>query len=157
MKTYNWKLKGLSKKIDAELAVKELQRINELHGELTPEIIVNESKNENSILHNYFEWDNKKAADNWRLHQARMMLNNIEITVISNGETIQMPVYEIIENNYCNVTTMTVNEIDIVIKNSIRDLRYIQNKIKILKNFKKLNGLIDEMIKELSLTKEDAA
>lgn len=58
----------------------ELRRLaDENGGVLTPQIVVESAKKPDSPLHDYFEWDNRAAADKWRLNQARNLIMSIEI------------------------------------------------------------------------------
>ena len=71
MEGYKWKLEGLGKGVDVALVVEELTRLQEVNRILTPEVVVRAAEDNNSILHKLFEWDDNKAAYNWRLQQAR--------------------------------------------------------------------------------------
>ena len=42
---YKWKMEGLARGVDPSIALQELNRIQDLYGSVTPEIVVNESKN----------------------------------------------------------------------------------------------------------------
>lgn len=56
--------------------------------DVTPEDMLRDAKNPRSPLHKYFEWNNSKAADKWRLEQARYVLRSITIDVVyDNGNT----------------------------------------------------------------------
>jgi hypothetical protein len=56
----------------------ELQALSELHGgNLSPQIVVDFARDATTALHARFEWDNTKAADEYRLHQARMVLATV--------------------------------------------------------------------------------
>lgn len=46
-------------------------------GELTPEDVLADAKNDNSPLHSFFEWDDSAAAHQHRLQQARGMIRSI--------------------------------------------------------------------------------
>jgi len=59
----------------------ELERIREECGNITAEVVVEESKNKNSVLHDYFEWDDEKASNNWRLTQARNLISHVEVII----------------------------------------------------------------------------
>jgi hypothetical protein len=52
----------------------ELDRILKRHGTLTAELMVDEARDPKSRLHRYFQWDDKRAADEYRLAQARSMI-----------------------------------------------------------------------------------
>lgn len=71
------------KVITNKLVIAELKQISaENNGVLSPDKVVAFARNPDSALHNKFEWDNSVAAQKWRLHQAR---NLIEITVVLIG------------------------------------------------------------------------
>jgi hypothetical protein len=134
---YSWKMSGLSKKVNPDLAAKELHRLNDIYGTITPEIIINEAKNNKSVLHPIFEWDDNKAAFNYRLQQARILLNNIQVTVISNGESREVSVYEVTTKNegYKSIDTFTIDDIEFVKSDIIRQLTYLKRKLKLYKEF----------------------
>lgn len=69
----------ITNKISKEV-VKEILNIKEENG-LTAETVVNRAENKNNPLHNLFVWDNTEAARLWRLQQARVLINEIEITI----------------------------------------------------------------------------
>ncbi len=57
----------------------ELARINDKHGELTPSQIVKESRPAKALLHDVFEWDDQTAAEEYRIHQARLVINCVTV------------------------------------------------------------------------------
>lgn len=60
----------------------ELARIADEHGGLlNPEVVVQEAINPTSPLHDYFEWDDGLASDQWRLQQARQLIR-VQVTLI---------------------------------------------------------------------------
>jgi hypothetical protein len=70
-----------------EIAKAELFRLQKLNRKrkLLPVAVVNAAKDANSPLHGYFEWNDGKAADQYRLSQARQLIASV--TIISDGET----------------------------------------------------------------------
>lgn len=46
-------------------------------GELTPEDILADAKNDNSPLHSFFEWSDGEAAHQFRLQQARGLIRSV--------------------------------------------------------------------------------
>lgn len=70
-----WKVKGLYK-ADAETVYRE---ITSLGDKFSPEDIVEAAKDESSELHKCFEWNDEVAAQKWRLHTARMLVNQLVI------------------------------------------------------------------------------
>lgn len=71
-----------------------LSEIEKKEGVLTPSIVVDKAKKKRSVIHDYFEWDNSEAGAKYRMHQARQLMNHIEVEIIDNGnkenKTIKM-------------------------------------------------------------------
>jgi len=72
--------------IDANVAGNELLRIRGEHQRLTSEIIINESRDKNAILHQCFEWQDDKAAELWRKQQARHLVKNLVVVHVEGAE-----------------------------------------------------------------------
>lgn len=90
---YQWK-RGARVKADAQKIGEELSQIGE---SITPENVVFKAKSKKSELHKCFEWDDSKAADEYRLVQAREIMRSIvEVESIDGGEstTIEIRAYE---------------------------------------------------------------
>ena len=58
-----------------------LFNLKKKHKALTPLLLVNDAKNKKSPLHNCFEWDNTKAAGEYRLVQAREIIRFLVIEI----------------------------------------------------------------------------
>lgn len=80
---YQWKR---NMPVDAQKAGEHLEKLEKKHGEVTPEIVLKDAKQEKSVLHSCFEWDDKKAAEGYRLTQARFILQNLTVCVEKEGE-----------------------------------------------------------------------
>ena len=74
---FTWK-QGTRYKTDANVAGAVCSEM-EAAGTLTADNLVEVSRPENAPLHNEFEWDNSKAADEWRKHQARNIIHSLVI------------------------------------------------------------------------------
>ena len=73
------------KEKDAQIIGEEVERIKGSKGYISAKEVLDVASDKNSKLHKYFQWDNSKAAEEFRLQQARMIVNHIvEITVINN-------------------------------------------------------------------------
>jgi tRNA A37 N6-isopentenylltransferase MiaA len=148
MEGYKWKLEGLGKGVDVALVVEELTRLQKVNRILTPEVVVRAAEDNNSILHKLFEWDDNKAAYNWRLQQARTILNNIEVTIITDGEPREIAVFEVTTRSegYKSVDTFTNEDIDFIRANTLRQLNTMKHKLKTYKEFDKVLFYIDKAI-----------
>jgi hypothetical protein len=156
MKKYTWKRAWDAKGIPAEKAVKIFEEIEQKFGKLTPETLVEHSKNKKSPLYKLFEWDNEKAADKWRLQQARMLINNVEVTVISDGKPVDIGAFEITmnensEKSYKNVQAMSFNEIEYVRDSTLQTLIQVQKKLKVYNRFNNISFDIDQAIEKLKV------
>lgn len=65
---------------DAQAVGEKLSAL-EANGKLTPEGVVREAKNIRSVLHPYFEWDDAKAAERWRMDQASHLIRSVTVQV----------------------------------------------------------------------------
>ena len=148
MEGYKWKLEGLGKGVDVALVVEELTRLQEVNRILTPEVVVRAAEDNNSILHKLFEWDDNKAAYNWRLQQARTILNNIEVTIITDGEPREIAVFDVTTRSegYKSVDTFTNEDVDFVRASILRQLNTMKSKLKTYKEFDKVLFYIDKAI-----------
>lgn len=89
----------------------ELERIREKHNKLTPDVIIEESRDESAPLHSAFEWNDSRAAEEYRKTQARYLVRSIEVTI---EETDPPTAYYVniaigIENEYKPVTVVVKN------------------------------------------------
>lgn len=74
--------------IDAQEAGERIEIINKLNGIITPELVLKDARNDESPLHEGFDWDDSTAAEAYRLDQARYILRSIVVvTSISDEET----------------------------------------------------------------------
>lgn len=58
-----------------------LTAIAEQHGQLTPEIILEQASDPEHELHQFFIWDDTEAARRYRLNQARGMILSVKFVV----------------------------------------------------------------------------
>ena len=96
--------------VKAQTAGEELERISKEHGEITPPLVVDEARPEESPIHEVFEWDDYVAAEHHREHQARQLIRSIEV-VKPEGNT--EPVFIHIHSEQAYLPTKTVvNDVD---------------------------------------------
>lgn len=72
-------------------------RLSELEakgkGRLTPDMVLSDARKPTSPLHSYFEWDNLKAADSWRLEQARALIRSITVVITTERNSVSVVGY----------------------------------------------------------------
>jgi hypothetical protein len=61
-------------------------------GTLNAETLVEVSRPEDAPLHNEFEWDDTKAAESWRKHQGRNIINALIMTPEAEEEQNKEPI-----------------------------------------------------------------
>jgi hypothetical protein len=151
---YSWKLASLAKGINVQDAVTELNRIKSIYGSLTPENVLDASRVETAVLHKLFNWDDAKAAEHYRLQQARTILNNIEVKVISNGQPKQIAVYEIIRDKstqeYKSIQSMTTTDISFIKKRTKQELTILKDKLSIYKELSDVTTALSVAIEALN-------
>ena len=68
-------------RVGAQIAGEELARIEKEKGSLTPEMVVDESREEDAPLHPVFEWNDRKAAERYRIVQAGSLIRNVTVKI----------------------------------------------------------------------------
>lgn len=155
-KNYAWKIPSFAKNIDIDLAIQEMERIESLYGSLTAQNILDASRPQNALFHTLFQWDDTVAAEHYRLQQARVILNNIEVTVISNGQSKQISVYEVIKQPstnpvYKSINSMSVSDIDFIKMRTLKELNILKDKLSVYKEFSKVTSSLNQAIQDLNV------
>lgn len=75
-----FKVTGISLPVSASVAGECLERIyHQNHQQLTPQMVVKEASAKRHPLHDYFEWNDSKAAKKWRIEQARQLIKCVHV------------------------------------------------------------------------------
>ena len=77
-------------------------------GRITPEMVIEEAKLKSSVFHNYFEWDNTEAAEQYRIQQARNLINHIVEIVVIEGKQSKQRSFFSIKNGGGNKAYVTI-------------------------------------------------
>lgn len=156
VKNYAWKIPSFAKNIDINLAMEEMERIESLYGSLTPQNILDASRPKNALFHTLFQWDDTVAAEQYRLQQARTILNNIEVTVVSDGSSKQINVYEVVKQQssgqiYKSINSMTLDDIDFIKQRTLKELTILKDKLSMYKEFSKVTSSLHQAIEDLNI------
>jgi hypothetical protein len=73
---------------EAKQVAPELFDLERKHGMVTPEAILAKARDPESPLHQFFEWDDAKAAETQRLNTARLLAKAVAYRVILGGKDI---------------------------------------------------------------------
>lgn len=82
--TYSWKRNNY--KVPVEIVAGRVVELEKEYGICHPGLLVNDARSEESPLHPMFEWDDSIAAENYRIDQARGVLQAIRVQ-LTPGET----------------------------------------------------------------------
>jgi hypothetical protein len=91
------------------VAAKALTRIEKKYGHISPEHIIQESRNPKHPFHKLFEWDDTKAAEKYRLLQAKFIQRAIGYILVNKttGErTGPIPAVHLIKRGEAKYTGM---------------------------------------------------
>jgi hypothetical protein len=65
--------------IDAQEAGEELERIKQRDRTIVPEVVVDEARPEDAVLHPAFEWEDPVAAERYRVIQAQQLIKRVRV------------------------------------------------------------------------------
>lgn len=78
--SYVYRVQGLNK-APAQVAGEIMEQLEHSEQGLSPASLLDASRDENAPLHGEFEWDDQKAAEEYRLTQAGDLIRNVRIIV----------------------------------------------------------------------------
>ena len=126
------------------------QKVYEEIGEenTTPEEVVKKAENPDSELHKCFEWDDTKAAYQYRLQQARTVMRNL--VFVSDKKEEQVSAYYALtfEKSEYHPTVLILqkpDEYNALLEKALGELRAFQKKYQMLTELKSLFDVIDAL------------
>ncbi len=66
----------------AQVYGRRIEELTRATGGVTSRDVLEDARNARSPLHDYFEWDDSRASEKYRLHQAAHLVNHIEIEIV---------------------------------------------------------------------------
>lgn len=155
---YEWK--GASRiKADAQKAGELFEQL-EAENDLTAARVVEESRAEDAVLHDEFEWNDSEAANKYREGQARHLINAITIaTVKAEGCDKPIPVRAFFnvsaDSTYTSVVSIanSAEKTANLVAQAKRELITFTNKYNAIQSY--LSGVFDA-IKEATDVKSDS-
>lgn len=138
---YQWKT-GSRFKTDANIAagiMNELAKENRLNAET----LVDVSRPEDAPLHNEFEWDDAKAAEEWRKQTGRVMIASVVCKIENSVQQEPVRAYfhlEREEKEYTPIETIIKDseKTDKLLQTALRELIAFQQKYRGIKEFNQL-------------------
>lgn len=143
--TYQWKVPGIIP-VDAQTAGKEMERIYNRDGSITPEAVVEDSVDPSAPLHNCFEWDDKKAAHKYRVTQAQGIIRAI-VAVEETKERPDTRAFVSVQSEYQPISVVIQNpeKREILLKNALNELRWFEKKYSTLQELSAVFQAIKEV------------
>jgi hypothetical protein len=89
--SYAWRSGFPHKSVNPNIVGKEFERIEQQHGKVTPQIVVDASRDSSSPLHPLIEWDNTVAGALWREDQAGQLISAIYVINVRNDTEEELP------------------------------------------------------------------
>lgn len=128
--------------VDAQTAGEELERIaGKFGGDLQSKNIVDESRDENAVLHKCFEWDDTVAGELYRIHQADDIRRHIYCIVTKPAEDTETKSFvvrawqDVSDDNqrqgkFIHINTALSDEQtrQRIVENALRELKAFQQK-----------------------------
>ena len=143
-----WSVSGVFK-ADANKCYEEIQEIGE---EVKPEQVLDKARDSDSELHKCFDWDDSSAAEKYRLHQARLVINHL-IVVKRDVEEEKEPVqFRVMlkndtarESGYKQTLVMVRDEDEYkkMLEQAYRELHSFKQKYSCLSELSEILALID--------------
>lgn len=162
IESVSWKSSVPNRGIDAEKAFSEIESIRiKNEGELTDDLIVEKAKSKNSVIHDWFDWDDTVAAREHRRAQARSLLRSFHVVYKEKPE-VKMRAYQVLYKQPAisekRTVYSTTEEVlanpearDRLIAEAIRMAMQFRNRFKHLHELEKVIQAIDETLPELAL------
>lgn len=147
MSATEWRVKGLYSQNPNDV-MREIQSIGE---EFTPHDVVEIARNENSVMHDMFEWDDSVAGELYRETQARQILRML--VIVDEEKKEQPPIRCIVNTGKFNQTytpiSFTVRNEDAykdLLDRAFDELIAFKRKYAALAELDEVMRLIDELI-----------
>ena len=142
---YAWKIPTY-KKVSAQDAGEHIEELCNQHGEVTPEILLEDSRPPGAVLHPCYEWDDYKAAEKYRLYQSKKIISNLVAVTLSNNEPVAPTVAFVSVKDRNEKASYRPVEIALsdevtkyqVLKNAAAELKMMERKYGNLIDFSKL-------------------
>lgn len=158
---FRWKDRFASNGVSANVAGRIIMELQEDNcGLVTPEQVVEHARNPNSILHRLFEWDDTKAAAQFRSEQARNMLRSLvyEVEIIPGKVEEMRYTVNVMQNGQNGYVAIESALASADLSRQVIDeaSRYVQIAVKRLRQYRQLAKIVGTLEDALNLLHEHA-
>ena len=148
---YQWK-SGSRIKANAQASGELFEQLSKTEEGLTAKTLLEANKPKNAPLHAEYEWDNKKAAEEWRLHQSRHFINSLSIvTTVKEKETPVRAFFITTEANKYEPITAIVqeeNKYNSLLSTALSELKAFERKYNTLTELTPVFEAISEVLND---------
>ena len=154
---YEWG--GFKYSTPAQVVGAEVEKIEAEKGRVSSADLVDSARDENSPIHNMFEWDDEIAGENWRKQQAKVILHALKVVYEDKQTQTSIKVRAFINANpdhdgksgaiYYNIERAMKTESlrEGVLERARKELSAFVEKYESLEELKKLVSVIKEFLK----------
>lgn len=157
---YSWKTFGYS--VSADVAGKEIERIEKKYGKVTSELLLQDAEPEDAPLHELFEWDDAVAGKKYRLQQATCIILNLAVEKEIEQKPKKVRAYYNVAKDekrgkFINVESAFSNPdtVDIILKRAYRELQAFTKKYENLTELAPVFNAIESIRKDILGDEED--
>ena len=148
---YQWK-SGSRIKANAQASGELFEQLSKTEEGLTAKTLLEANKPKSAPLHADYEWDNKKAAEEWRLHQSRHFINSLSIvTTVKEKETPVRAFFITTEANKYEPITAIVreeNKYNSLLSTALSELKAFERKYNTLTELTPVFEAISEVLND---------
>lgn len=145
---YEWKIPVY--KVPAQAAGEELERIASVHGKLTAESVVEESRDESAVLHGCFEWNDQTAAEQYRVMQAEKIIRTISVKVESadSESPVKVRAFFPIDGEYAPISRIVAvpDMYQKLLQTAMAELSAFKQKYQTIRELDTVFGAIDKLL-----------
>lgn len=154
---FKYKLPGMYP-VPAQETGEELERIYRERGKCDAKDVVDESRPEDAALHPCFEWQDDVAAELYREHQARKLINCV-VTVAEkkHGGTMEVRAFQFVQDTYTplNVVLQSTDMRAEMIDCALREFQTFKRKLEAYKEIDAVAPVIREIDRAIKHIKSD--
>lgn len=148
---YQWK-SGSRIKANAQASGELFEQLSKTEEGLTARSLLEANKPKSAPLHSEYEWNNEKAADEWRLHQSRHFINSLSIvTTVKEKETPVRAFFITTEANKYEPITAIVqeeNKYNSLLSTALSELKAFERKYNTLTELTPVFEAISEVLND---------
>lgn len=147
---YEFKHDSRIKRLDAQVVGETLERIRQRDGGITADAVVADARPATSPLHGAFEWNNRRAADEYRRVQARHLVRSVVIRSIETKSEHPIRAFVVVRHEeggdvYTSTISAMQNEFERaqVLRRALRELDQCRRRYQALGELAEIWAAID--------------